>query len=278
MASDSPLRRHRLALGLTQAELAAAAGVSRQLVVAVETGVNVPAVDAALRLATALQASTEELFGDAMGHGHAIVVAGCDPAMAIAHEMLGADRMVVLDAPTDTALAALRAGGVHAAVVHGPLGLLPASPPAVTRLHLARWQVGLAAPVALALHSLEACLERSVPIVQRQETAASQQGLRRACAALGRELPAGAVASGHAEVARMAVAARCAGITTEGAARENHLSFIPLEEHTVEVWISGRAGGERTTQAFSELLAGRDFQRRASRLGGYDLSACGVAL
>lgn len=47
---------------MTQAELAARAGVSRQLVAAVEGGQNVPAVDAAIGLACALGTTVEELF------------------------------------------------------------------------------------------------------------------------------------------------------------------------------------------------------------------------
>jgi DNA-binding XRE family transcriptional regulator len=62
--SGSSLRERRLECGLTQAELAARAGVSRQLVAAVEAGHNAPAVDAALGLARALATSVEQLFAD----------------------------------------------------------------------------------------------------------------------------------------------------------------------------------------------------------------------
>ena len=58
------MRERRIECGLTQAELAARAGVSRQLVAAVEAGHNTPAVDAALGLARALTTSVEELFAD----------------------------------------------------------------------------------------------------------------------------------------------------------------------------------------------------------------------
>ena len=60
--ATSALRTHRLECGLTQAELAARAGVSRQLVAAVESGQNMPAADTAIRLARALATSVEELF------------------------------------------------------------------------------------------------------------------------------------------------------------------------------------------------------------------------
>lgn len=53
---------HRLSAGLTQSELAARAGVSRQLVAAAEAGHNAPGVDAALALARALGTTVEELF------------------------------------------------------------------------------------------------------------------------------------------------------------------------------------------------------------------------
>ncbi|HEY5319202.1 MAG TPA: helix-turn-helix transcriptional regulator, partial [Solirubrobacteraceae bacterium] len=64
MGRQSLLRSHRLQCGLTQAELALRAGVSRQLIAAVEAGHNAPAVDAALGLARALGTTVEELFAE----------------------------------------------------------------------------------------------------------------------------------------------------------------------------------------------------------------------
>jgi DNA-binding XRE family transcriptional regulator len=58
------LRVARERAGLTQAQLAQRAGVTRQLVGAIEAGRHSPAVDAALRIAAALEASVEELFRD----------------------------------------------------------------------------------------------------------------------------------------------------------------------------------------------------------------------
>lgn len=62
LTTGPSLRDLRLECGLTQEQLAARAGVSRQLVAAVEAGRNTPAVDAALGLANALGTSVEELF------------------------------------------------------------------------------------------------------------------------------------------------------------------------------------------------------------------------
>lgn len=61
-ADDSPVRRARRAAGLTHADLATRAGVSRQTIGAIEAGRHRPSVDAALGLAAALGVSVEALF------------------------------------------------------------------------------------------------------------------------------------------------------------------------------------------------------------------------
>lgn len=71
----NPLRESRRAADLTQAELASLAGVSRQLIAAVEAGQNAPSVDAALRLAGALDTTVEALFAPAASAGVVAAVA-----------------------------------------------------------------------------------------------------------------------------------------------------------------------------------------------------------
>jgi putative transcriptional regulator len=58
----SRLKEARTAAGLTQAELAERAGVSRKTVNTVENGVFVPSTILALSLARALDARVEDLF------------------------------------------------------------------------------------------------------------------------------------------------------------------------------------------------------------------------
>ena len=70
---ERALRERRQALGLTQAELAAAASVSRPLVSAVEAGRHRPSVHAALALARALGTSVEDLFGAVEGRAVPVV-------------------------------------------------------------------------------------------------------------------------------------------------------------------------------------------------------------
>ncbi len=70
------VRERRRAVGWTQAELAAAAGVSRSLVAAVEAGRHVPSVATALALAHALGRDVESLFAPLQGKSPA-----CEPVL-----------------------------------------------------------------------------------------------------------------------------------------------------------------------------------------------------
>jgi DNA-binding XRE family transcriptional regulator len=340
MTGPSSLRDRRTACGLTQAELAARAGVSRQLIAAVEAGRNTPAVDAAIGLANALTTTVEELFfsppegvaaalGGRIREGaplrlgrvanklvaseladHGIsgatwakpdgvlragklrrfpgaspagtVLAGCDPAIGVAEAMLGGlgpNSLLAISTPTGTALRALRAGGIHAAIVHGRPDDLPVPPVPVVRCHLARWQVGLAYPEKLRGSSLEALLGSGLPLARRDPAAASQQALERARAAAGLgPTPPGPLASGHLEAARIAAILGGAGITTEGAARAFDLLFAALEDHVVEVWTAERWVDHPGVNALIELLTTTAFTDRVSHFGGYDLVGCGTRI
>lgn len=332
----SRLREERVARGLSQAELAARAGVSRQLVAAVEAGHNTPAVDAGLRLARALGTSVESLFSpgadelvpalaaplgegaplrvgrvgerlvaaELADHGTAgagwarpdgtlrdgrlhlfagavpagLVVAGCDPALAVAETMLaglGPRSLLALSSASGIALHALGRDTVHAAVVHGPAGELPAAPVPVVRLQLARWRVGLGLASTVVTRSLEEVLEGPVPVVQREPGAASQQALARAAGAVGAAVAPGRRAGGHIEAARMAAVLGCAAVTTEAAAHAFGLRFLALEEHTVEIWLAERWFGHPAVSALGELLGGQGFRERVGQFGGYDLAGCG---
>lgn len=340
MVDPSALRARRLACGLTQGELAARAGVSRQLVAAVEAGRNTPAVDAALGLAHALATSVEQLFvavgsevvaavGDDLregaalrlgqvgarlvaaeladhgiagatwampdglleagrlrrfpgGHPAGTVIAGCDPALGVAEAMLaglGVQSLLAASAPTGTALRALRAGRIHAAVVHGLPGKLPEPPVPVLRSHLARWQVGLAFPGKLRRHTLEALLGGDLPLVQRDPAAASQQALERARVAAGLTAAArGPRATGHLDAARIAATLGGAAVTTEAAARAFGLGFLALEAHAVEVWAAERWLDHPGVNALGDLLVTAAFTERVAHFGGYDLAGCGRRL
>jgi hypothetical protein len=225
-----------------------------------------------------LDAGRLRLFPGAAPAG--IVIAGCDPSLGVAEAMLdglGPRSLLAISAPTGTALRAMKQGRVHAAVVHGIPGELPKPPVAVTRLHLARWQVGLAVAPKAGGDSLEAVLHAGAPIAQRNAAAASQQAFERAAARAGvAQPPPGPHASGHIDAARIASAISGAAVTTEAAARAFGLRFLPLEDHTVEIWLAQRWLDHPGATALADLLASAAFTERVAHFAGYDLAGCGT--
>lgn len=63
MNAGERIRARRRDVGITQAELATATGVSRQTVISMETGDYSPSVHLALRVASTLATTVEELWG-----------------------------------------------------------------------------------------------------------------------------------------------------------------------------------------------------------------------
>jgi putative transcriptional regulator len=61
---DNDVRRRRTELGLSQAALGQAVGVSRQTINAIETGRYLPSLPLALALARHFGTSVEEMFSD----------------------------------------------------------------------------------------------------------------------------------------------------------------------------------------------------------------------
>ncbi len=59
---ESNLREYRTSASLTQAQLAADVGVTRQTIIAIERGNYTPSILLALKLARALGVTVEELF------------------------------------------------------------------------------------------------------------------------------------------------------------------------------------------------------------------------
>ncbi|MBA2274763.1 MAG: helix-turn-helix domain-containing protein [Actinobacteria bacterium] len=335
MKTAEGLKRVRLLLGLSQADLASAAGLSRALVSAVETGRHTPSVDAALALAGALGVAVEDLFtpapvqerpifgapldgapvlaarvgdvlvydavpeqGVAGPHWRApdgvvrdgriklfdrprpdgFVVAGCDPALGLAAGLLpdrGPARLLAVAASSAAARDALERGVVHAIVVHGT-GPSPSSgAPASRRVHLARWEVGLA---ALPQMPLELGRSESVAVARRDPGAESQQALERARAAAGGGMRPlrGPVVAGHLEAARLvALGVAELGVTMRPAAMAFGLSFLGLEEHDVQLWVADQWWDHPGAQALIEVIASGGFRRRLEHLGGYDLAGAG---
>lgn len=107
------LREHR---GWSQAELAERAGVTRQLVGAVEANRHVPNVRAAIGLAAALGVSVEELFGDAPAPELVEAIPGGVVGASLVATARVGERLVV--APLRHGIASWEAWGLADAMVH----------------------------------------------------------------------------------------------------------------------------------------------------------------
>jgi transcriptional regulator with XRE-family HTH domain len=329
------IRELRLAHGLTQEDLAVRAGVSRQLVGAVEAGRHLPRVDAAVAIARVLGAPVEDLLApaasevvgvlapprdgqpvrvarvgdllvcvparpageswavaDAVVHGGTVdlidaerpaaVVAGCDPALGLIERLVGPGTdpgVLAVSTSSSAAVATLRAGHVHAAVVHGPAGRLPAAPKGVHRFLVTRWQVGLVAPPDLPRGWAGRALAGRVKVVQREAGAGSQTAFERAAKAAGASLPIeGPRVAGHVEAAQRAATGGIPAVSIEPAALATGLAFHALEEHVSELWVAGDHLGDPGVRRFTDELTGARLHRRLEAIGGYDLTDCGTAV
>jgi putative molybdopterin biosynthesis protein len=126
------LRIARQARGLSQQQLAGMAGVSRQAVSAVESGLSDPSLRVALALSRALGLTAEQLFGPAIP----------EPVVPVRPvEALGAPGSRVALAPVGDALVALPLSGptvtrvgfvVAGGRVAGPQSVMPLGPPRPT--------------------------------------------------------------------------------------------------------------------------------------------------
>jgi transcriptional regulator with XRE-family HTH domain/molybdate-binding protein len=330
----SELRRRRIAAGLSQMALARAAGLSRQLVSAVESGRHAPGVAAAMALAAALGTTVEDLFGAApQDHRAALggdvpdgapvvgarvgdvlsfaplpergagatswrradgvisegrvrlfpdasaagfLVAGCDPAIGLAASLTaasGVPRIVAVHGSSGGSLAALRAGRLHAAVVHGPGDAVGPARPREQRLRVARWEVGLALGAGTR-PDLDAIARGAVTVARRDPGAEAQRALDRALARHSDDpVVRGPLASGHIDAARrVAFGAVNAAVTMRPAAAIFALDFFPLEEHVVELVIDPRWSDHPGAARLADVLASRPFRERISLMDGYDLS------
>lgn len=325
----SRLRSYRQAAGLSQAELANRAGVSRQLVGAAEAGRNLPRVDAGVAIATALGVTVESLFaapglpvdvlsGEPVADGEAIrsgwvgntlvsapflnlgsaaldgvvehggfvsfsaqrpglVVAGCEPGLEVLEMALrrrGAAALAVM-ASSAAAIEALRAGRVHAAVVHGPALSHAGELPELERIRLASWAVGLADAPDAAPGWFEAALSGTHPVVQRERGAGVQQAFEAALRTEVTTVP-GPHAASHRESAIRALFAGMPAVTIEPAARSVGAVFEPLDVHDTEIWIDRKWIDDRIVTEALDVLGSREFRAHMQHVGGYELANFGM--
>jgi len=206
-----------------------------------------------------------------------LVVVGCDPALGSLSGMLpsgGSRRLIALSGSTAAALEAMRQGRAHGALVHTRADRMPEPPAGALRLHVARWNVGIASRGPRRRSVAELCA-RGARVVQRESGASSQKAFLAAVTAQGGPAPAGPIAAGHVEVAQRVVAGAVAGVTMEPAALHFGLKFAGLEQHVAELWIDARWRAHPAVEAVGNVLRSAAFVAQLSLVGGYELAGCG---
>jgi molybdate-binding protein/DNA-binding XRE family transcriptional regulator len=364
--SGDTLRRARAARGLSQAELARLAGISRQALSAMESDAYQPSVAVALSLARELGESVENLFGggegetsrrvDAVWPGrdpaggkaagrvslariagkvvavprpavslalapaagmliglrrkHAevstfrppaevdrtLVIAGCDPAVAILGDWLSRMRSPIfaaaLSCSSANALAALAEGRAHAAGVHlrdpksgeynlgSPMRALAGRPAIV--INFARWELGLATAPGnpLDIRGIADLGRRGVRIINREAGSGARAALDEATAELG--LNPDRIAGykrevgGHLEVAAAVAAAQCdAGITLRVAADAYGLNFVPIREERYDLVILESERDGAPVKALTDALNSRRLAGEVGQMCAYDTGRMG---
>lgn len=225
-----------------------------------------------------------------------LVVAGCDPALAIAaahcSERWPSQAVRAISASSGRSLRWLRQGVVHAAGVHlgtakEPTTNVPATGRAlpgrrILLFRLARWPLVMAwtSPQLATNEPADALRRRGLRLVNREHGSGARAALDRAMAAAG--LSAGAVRGydrvlpSHEAVAQ-AVASGGAdgGVTTLCAARAHGLAFVALEETTFDLAVPAELADDPRVCGLVEVLGSARFRQEVAALGGYDLHQAG---
>lgn len=365
-----PMRERR---GLAAAELARAAGVSRQTIYAIEDGSYVPNTAVALRLARALETRVEDLFSleDAgpvpaaktsvratlladwsTDDGHyvqlarvddrlvavpvssrsaylpwadgfitndretrqagrkvtvevrsnsspewdrRVVVAGCDPALAIFAAFARQSSIEVLTVACSSrqALRWLRDRHVHLAGSHlvdrqtgehnlPALRLLFPDQP-MQAATFARWQLGLVVRAGnpKSIQSVSDVASPYVAIVNREKGSGSRDLLDVSLhsAGIDAEHVAGyeRLSSGHLTAAASVARNRAdCCIASQAAARAFGLDFIPLEEQRFELCLPAEAAQTKAVDMLLNTLGSGALRSRLQHQAGYDCSETGT--
>jgi transcriptional regulator with XRE-family HTH domain/molybdate-binding protein len=211
-----------------------------------------------------------------------VVVAGCEPGLRLLERLLQArgTRAIAIAASSKTALAALRSGRLHGAVIHFDLDsdAPPVGAPEVVRFHLGRWRVGLAGPRGGRADWWKGALSGRKAVIQRESGAGSQTAFERAVRAQGRVGRAGVEGPrvpSHLAASRLCRATGLPAVTIEPAAAAHDVAFHPLETHAVELWLASAHLAETGVAQLLDALHSASYRRTLESVGGYDLAQLG---
>ena len=228
-----------------------------------------------------------------------LLIAGCDPAVAILADWLARRRspvtVVALRCSSSKALTMLARSGVHVAGVHlrdpqsGEYNLKSVRDAIGRRplvvVNFARWELGLAVTARnpLGVRGFADLVRPQLRIVNREIGSGARLALDEALNELGlrsqrikgytRELP------GHLEIAEAIASGQAdAGVTIRVAAEAYGLAFIPLREERYDLVVLEDESGLGPVKAMLEALNSRRFAREINQLCAYDTDQMGKVI
>ncbi len=228
-----------------------------------------------------------------------LLIAGCDPAVAILADWLARRRSSVgaisLGCSSHSALASLLDGRVHVAGVHlrdaksGEYNLATVRRALGKRrailIGFAQWELGLATSVGnpLSIRGFEDLGRPRVRIVNRERGSGARAALDEALANLG--LKANRIVGyeneldGHLEIAAAVASGQAdTGVTIRVAAEAYDLNFIPLRVERYDLVIPEREMDLPPVAAMLDALNSRRFAREVSQLCAYDTERMGQVI
>jgi molybdopterin molybdotransferase/putative molybdopterin biosynthesis protein len=232
-----------------------------------------------------------EAFRSAAEIDSTLLVAGCDPAVALLAAWLMRKRpgvsVVALASSSSAALDTVACGGAHAAGVHlrdaktGEYNLGPARRALGRRrtalVNFARWELGLAAAPRnpFNVRGFADLARPRLRLINREPGAGARAALDEALRALrldARKLSGyEREARGHLEVAAEIASGRAdAGVTIRVAAEAYGLTFIPIREERYDLAIPEREQDSPAVRAMLDALNSAPFAREVRELCAYD--------
>jgi putative molybdopterin biosynthesis protein len=227
-------------------------------------------------------------------HRPTLIVAGCDPALALLELPLG-----LLDPPVEflwwpcgsqEALSLAADGLVHVAGAHlrgqsgdyntGPAGELLRDGADV--IGFSSWREGLVLrrEQAAQIGDMAGVVSASLRLVNREPGAEARRVLDRELARIGVSGPSLAgydtAATGHLEVvAAIAAGLADAGVASEPAALAYGLAFVPLTSERFDLIIPAGQAGTREVQGLLRVLSSSWLLGQLASLPGYEVAQCG---
>ncbi len=222
-----------------------------------------------------------------------LLVAGCDPAVAILGDWMTRQRaaieLIAIRSSSRGALDALKANRVHAAGIHlrashgdynvGPARRFLKQRDAVL-VNFARWEIGLAVSTRSRIGSADDLARRGIRIVNREPGSGARLALddsiRRAGIAARKIDGYSHELDGHLEVAFAIASGQAdAGPSIRLAAEAYGLGFVPIREERYDFVIQRRELDTPPVTAMLEALNSSRFSRELATLCGYDTKLTG---